>query len=262
MDIPGMDPNQALAWMMSRGYLEKTLPTAAWSHLAPHFDRAKEILESHRGLKQGKWQSLFRVSERGPELQAPSMDTHIFDQLCTALVEHKCIQAKYLGRSTGESRNYSLNPLALVLKDGVYYLVATVGKHEDPVHFAVHRFESASILEQNSTSPKGLDLDEYLARSFQYPNSSRNVKLRFRARQGVVQHLSERPLSADQKVSEISGENWARVSATVLDTAELRWWLLGFGDQVFVEEPAKLKQEMGQIAQKMAQSYSAHQCDT
>jgi hypothetical protein len=45
------------------------------------------------------------------------------------------------------------------------------------------------------------------------------------------------------------------VEATVLDTAELRWWLLGFGDGVEVLAPEVLRQDFQMTALRMAAYY-------
>ena len=47
------------------------------------------------------------------------------------------------------------------------------------------------------------------------------------------------------------------MSATVQDTAELRWWLLGYGDKVEVLSPAFLRDEFRAIADRLGQTYGA-----
>jgi predicted DNA-binding transcriptional regulator YafY len=47
------------------------------------------------------------------------------------------------------------------------------------------------------------------------------------------------------------------VEATVQDTQQLRWWLLGFGDQVEVVEPGELRNEFLQVAKGMIGLYQA-----
>ncbi len=45
------------------------------------------------------------------------------------------------------------------------------------------------------------------------------------------------------------------VESTVLDTAQLRWWLLGFGGRVEVLEPEFLRDEFRKHAERMAEIY-------
>jgi predicted DNA-binding transcriptional regulator YafY len=44
---------------------------------------------------------------------------------------------------------------------------------------------------------------------------------------------------------------WVRVQATVPDTAQLRWWLMGFGEGVEVLEPVSLRDEFVNMAQSL-----------
>ncbi len=66
-------------------------------------------------------------------------------------------------------------------------------------------------------------------------------------------HLQERPLHTSQVISTYHDE--ILLSANVQDTNELRWWLLGFGDQVEILEPMELREDFRDIAKNMAQSY-------
>jgi predicted DNA-binding transcriptional regulator YafY len=255
MDIPGMEPNAALAWLMSRGYLEKALPPAAIQHLQPYFERAQEILSSTRGLKQGRWTRLFRVSRRGPLLSAPAVDEAVFETTCQALVEQCCIDAKYQGRGAQAPKDLLLHPQALVFRHGIYYLVAIAGDYETPVHFALHRFTAAAIISRKRKQPVGMDIDAYVEKSFRYPNSPKQLNLRMRVTRDVAAHLAERQLSENQSLNYFQDDAWAEVTASVDDTAELRWWLLGFGDQVIVDAPQALRNELRQTIQQMAGHY-------
>ena len=55
-------------------------------------------------------------------------------------------------------------------------------------------------------------------------------------------HLSETPISEDQEmVKETDGSY--RLKATLADTSQLRWWLLGFGAHVEILKPKSLREE-------------------
>jgi predicted DNA-binding transcriptional regulator YafY len=68
-------------------------------------------------------------------------------------------------------------------------------------------------------------------------------------------HLSETPLSKDQKIFEDKKRGGMRVKATLDDTAQLRWWLLGFSDQVEVLGPKALRDEFIEVTKKMVSIY-------
>ena len=56
----------------------------------------------------------------------------------------------------------------------------------------------------------------------------------------AAEHLQETPLTEDQKLSPAAKDR-VRLQATVVDTPQLRWWLLAFGDGVEVKAPVALR---------------------
>ena len=70
----------------------------------------------------------------------------------------------------------------------------------------------------------------------------------------AAQHLFETPLSDDQKLTVID-DNYIRVQATISIRDSVKWWLLGFGEQVEVIKPIALRQEMTRIACAMSGKY-------
>jgi predicted DNA-binding transcriptional regulator YafY len=71
----------------------------------------------------------------------------------------------------------------------------------------------------------------------------------------VAEHLAERPLSADQTLKP-TADGQVEARASVLNTQELRWWLLGFGDAVEVLGPAPLRRAFRDIAGRLHQRYT------
>ena len=61
-------------------------------------------------------------------------------------------------------------------------------------------------------------------------------------------------LGPDHRTAE-TGDGRVAVEATVADTADLRWWLLGFGSAVEVLEPASLREEFRAQARALNATY-------
>lgn len=255
LDIPGMEATAAMAWMMSRDFLGKSLPPGAIEHLQPYFARAEEVLGSHRGRRQSKWQSVFRVARRGPVLSPPTVSSDIFRGVSEALLEGHQICVQYRSREKQEDKEYTLHPIALVLRHQVYYLVATAWDYKNPIHFALHRMESVVVQRERSRTPAKFNLDDYVETSFQYPASPQSLSLRLRVNAAVASHLAERPLGKDQKTQPLE-DGWVRVRVTAQDSSELRWWIMGFGAQIVVEGPAALRREFAETARELAAHYA------
>ena len=70
---------------------------------------------------------------------------------------------KYRRKGEAESRGYVLNPLGLIQRGPVSYLLASVAGYDEPRSFVLHRFQRANMLEDPATRPKGFDLPSYLS---------------------------------------------------------------------------------------------------
>ncbi|MFM8342438.1 MAG: helix-turn-helix transcriptional regulator [Methylomonas sp.] len=71
----------------------------------------------------------------------------------------------------------------------------------------------------------------------------------------MVIHLNECKLTENQQITPLDDGN-SLFTATVNDTGQLRWWLLGFADQIEVLKPKSLREEFKVKAQTMARKYA------
>jgi|SaaInlV_200m_DNA_3_1039701.scaffolds.fasta_scaffold25875_2 predicted DNA-binding transcriptional regulator YafY len=102
--------------------------------------------------------------------------------------------------------------------------------------------------------PKEFDLDHYIqSGSFAYLiGDPFQVELIFTANRGA--HLKETPLSLDQVIEDLD-DGRIRVKATVKNSNQLRWWLLGFGDEVVIISPSSLREEFTSLLERMLDHY-------
>ena len=82
-----------------------------------------------------------------------------------------------------------------------------------------------------------------------------NIDLDILISTDVAIHLNESKLTENQQITPL--ENGASLfKATVRDTGQLRWWLLGFADQIEVLSPKSLREEFKIKALNMARKYA------
>jgi len=144
--------------------------------------------------------------------------------------------------------------LGLVFKGGVAYLVCTFWRYTDIRQVVLHRVQHAEVLEGPAIVPEGFDLDRYIDEGeFSYPVGE-PLRLEAVFSHGAAFHLHDTPLSVDQVIVELGHER-VLLRASVENTAELRWWLLGFGELVEVLAPADLRDEFRERAAAMAARY-------
>jgi predicted DNA-binding transcriptional regulator YafY len=119
----------------------------------------------------------------------------------------------------------------------------------------LHRIQTAQRIDKEAVIPEGFSLDEYLATGvFGYRRDVGTIRIKALFEKDATIHLEETPLSADQQLTE-QPDGDVLVEASVADTGQLRWWLLGFGGRVEVLEPQGLRDELKGHAERMAGRY-------
>jgi predicted DNA-binding transcriptional regulator YafY len=242
--LPHMNSSQAVTFMMVEEHLRHLLPPSLLDEMRPWFDLARRSVSAeHNNVRQ--WVNRVRIIPPTQPLIPPRVDPKAQQAIYEALLQDRQLTATYQRRGQGNAAStYTLNPLALVQRGPVIYLLCTRHDRSDIRMFALHRFSEATVLEQRTTRPADFDLDDYLAsgalgfRSIgSHDVHPERIQLRFGAQAG--QSLLECRLSDDQQVyTEDSGH--IVVEATVPLTAQLVWWLRGFGQGVQVLAPSSL----------------------
>jgi predicted DNA-binding transcriptional regulator YafY len=256
MDLPGMDPPTALAFRLAEEHLLPLLPRTTLKYLEPHFRRARALLEPTAQSSLGLWpDKVYRVG-RGPHLPPPPIAPEVHDAVCQALLHGKQLTLRYRAKEAQETKTYPVHPLGLVFREGLVYLVCTVKDYTDPRHLPLHRMLSAKVQDEMARRPAKFDLRAYVEEQAElaYPVTRERVRLRALFEAQAAFHLSERPLAKDQQLKP-QPDGRVLLTATVQETLELRWWLLGFGEKVEVLEPASLRKEFAAVAQRMAAAY-------
>jgi predicted DNA-binding transcriptional regulator YafY len=256
-DVPGMDTSAALTFHLVDAYLARLLPKGCLSALTPHMRRADTLLNQMEGGGLKSWPDKVRIVQRGQTLYPPAIVPEVMTTVYEALFHDRQFLGEYRSRGEKVAREFVVNPLGLVFSDPVIYLVATLWQYPDIRLFALHRFENARLLMDGCRRPAGFSLDAYLQSGvveFPVAEGEGKIKLVFRMAADVAHHLQESPLCADQKIGK-EQNGVVRVSGTVADTHQLRWWLLGFGEKVEVLEPTSLRDEFRRVATFLGNYY-------
>jgi len=251
-----MAPHTALAFVLAQRFLDPLLPPATLAYLQPHIERAEAILGELGRSGLGAWPAKVRVLPRGQRLQPARIAPRVLEVVYEALLNGRRFEARYQPRGAAQPVNYEVNPLGLVFRDAVIYLLGTLWGYDDVKQLALHRFTAATAGTKRVRVPPDFDLDAYLASgAFAYPVCpGQAIRLVALFDAPTAQHLYETPLDEHQRLVE-QRDGRVRLQASVADTSELRWWLLGFGDQVEVLKPVGLRREFGRIAQALYERY-------
>lgn len=251
--MPALDAHSALVLQLAKKHLEQILPVDTLGHLAPQFRQAAETLDT-RGIGLRKWQNKVRVLPRGVMLATPKIDAEVQSVIYDSLLKEKQVKVRYRPRLDNKPKEYEINPLGLIVRDRVTYLIC---EYENKLRqLLLHRIVSAELLDTPSKCPDGFNLDAYILKGEMSFATGEEIQLRFALNEYAARLLRDCPLSADQQISETDGSEDVIIEATVQDSMELRWWLLSFGDEAEILEPPELREWFKESADNMAGYYA------
>jgi predicted DNA-binding transcriptional regulator YafY len=136
----------------------------------------------------------------------------------------------------------------------VLYLVCTLFELSELRLLVVHRMSQAELTDAPLHAPKDFDLDAYIASGEFDVSSGQLIRLRAILHKNAAQYLAETALSKDQRLRELQ-DGRVQITASVMHTAQLRRWLLSFGEQVEVLAPESLRHDLKNAAQGMLEHY-------
>lgn len=258
LDVPGMDLTTALTFRMIELHSGRIFPRSTISALAPFMAQAKSVLGDIQSSGLASWPEKVKVVPRSQPLIPPPIDAEVMDVVYEALLSNKQFNCMY--RPRGKKGNtFNVHPLGLVFNDPVVYLVATCREYTDIRLLALHRFKAATLLDTPVITPDKFDLQEFIEAGglgFSH-NLGRMISLRVLFTRGAAMHLRESPLTSKQIMID-QPDGRVLVEAEIADTDQLRWWLLGFGDQAEVICPESLRMEFTAKIKKLAAMYDGN----
>lgn len=257
IELPEMDPSVALTFQMVKEHLQKFMPPSVISGLSGYFSNADKLLMGLKDNSLTDWSSKIATLSRTQPLIAPKLDSDILSNIYMALLSETQITAHYQPKLE-EPRDYTINPLGIVVVDQVIYLVGTLWEYKDIKQFALHRFIKVDNQKSGIIKSKDFDLKEYIeSGQFYFPvaNQDKTINLKLKANKWIAKHLEEVSLSDNQVIKPIEDSESFEISATVENTQQLRWWLNGFGDGVEVLQPSHLREEYIQLSKNLRSIY-------
>lgn len=254
--MPGLSVAEAVALTLVEDHLRQLLPASLMNSLTGLFKQAEDRLGALHGENPAAdWPPKVKSVSASQPMLPPVVDEAIQAELSRALLEGHQVRVTYRPGTHAEDKEYVLHPLGLVLRGSVLYLVATAFAYRDVRTYALHRFQQVERLVDPVVVPKGFDLDQELAKGMaHFGNWGAPISIELACHPDLAFHLRETPLSGDQQYVELEGGG-ARVTASVGNTWQLRWWLLSQGAKVKVLGPDWLVTELAEELREAAGQY-------
>ncbi|MBT8614127.1 WYL domain-containing protein [Polynucleobacter paneuropaeus] len=253
-DLPAITLAEALSLVVVEETLKPLLPLSVQKTLYPKFLQAhSQLALMAKKSATARWAKKVKTVPAHLPLLPPLINEQILEEVQTALLFDEQITATYQGVSE-KVLELRLHPLGLVTRGSVVYLVATANDYSDIRLYALHRFKKAIRNFEKLKPLKGFSLDRYVEEGALQFGEGAQLQLVALVSEDLSRLLIETPISKNQAVKAKGGE-WI-LEATVLDTWQLRWWILSQGVRMRVLKPAALVKEIASTLRSAADQYS------
>lgn len=254
-NLPGLSMPEALTLALAEQHLNALLPSSMVKQLKPHFDAAHQRLvvepKPHRGRS---WLDKVRTVTPTQPLISPKVLPEVQSVITEALLYERQVRVQYRKRGEKNVLDYRIHPLGLIQRGPMLYLYCRLFDYEDMRMLAMNRVITAELLEEASVFPKKYSLDDQVNKGVWGFGSCDKIIVTLLFEKGRGDHLLESPLSKDQQIEE-GDAGVLKVKATVADTNQFRWWLMGLGDGVEVLAPANIRGEIKRTALAVLEKY-------
>lgn len=205
--------------------------------------RASRLLERFH-LDAAGW---FRAGESAPHLAT----------IAECVWEARQLEVDYDRGDRTVTR--TLDPLGLVLKAGIWYVVAA---HDGQLRtYRVSRVQDARALETPASRPPGFDLAAYWSESIstferEVPRIEVTLRVRRESRRWLEDVLDATAIATATELPDPDPAAWGRLRVTMDWPREAAGRLLSMGGAIEILEPAELRREIAELAAEAAARYA------
>ena len=254
-DLAGMTLADALSLSLVEDMVKPLLPVSMLQGLECRFAQARKKLNDLAVENpNARWLDKVRTIQPTQPLLAPQINPEILYTIQECLLADEIIDVEYRGADAETAHSQGLHPLGLVTRGQITYIVATAWDYSDIRLYTLHRIAQANRTYEHCKKPTGFNLMKYLENGAIHFGSGKTTRLKAKVSDSLARILLETPLSKDQK---IVGN---RLTATVLDTWQLEWWILSQGAAITVIAPVALQKTIRKSLEEALTFYGA-ECD-
>jgi predicted DNA-binding transcriptional regulator YafY len=268
MSLPGLTPEQALAFYMVEQNLKALLPEATLHSLSPFFRAAERKLDAMPASVRS-WKKKFRLIDSAQMLKPASLSADVVRTVRRALLDDKALQITYLDRSGKRESGATIYPLALTQRGvGLYLIYSNLDEPASPPKFiGMQRLQKAGPSLKTPVEAVTFDLDAYLkdghlgfGHTYSIPVGSTLDLVAVFSRK-TAERLAETKLDEGQQLVP-RDDGRTTLTAHVKFSGQFLWWLLSYGSSVEVLEPPELRELMAKTLKAAAAQYERNGSST
>jgi predicted DNA-binding transcriptional regulator YafY len=184
-------------------------------------------------------------------------DIDVFRQLADAVLHHQQLRIRYWTASRDAESERIIDPYHLACIDGAWYLIAWCHRRNSTRTFAPARIREISPTGQTFAPPADFHIADYFDGTFKVVSEShqpmQKVRLKFAASAG--KYIREKIFHPTQKLT-ANPDGSVLLELSLRSLIEVRRWVLSWGSECEVLEPAALRADIHREAVGMVAASS------
>lgn len=226
LSLPGLNEQESVLLTLAEQQLRNLLPDNLMRSMEGFFSQARLRLEDEKSKGAKAWQQKVRVVSTTQRLLPPKMKKEVFQAVSNALYADHWLEVTYVNAGGGRTDS-KVMPLGLAQQGTRMLLVCRFDGYDDERSLSLHRIHAAKDTGLQFRRPPGFSLECHEAEGRFGFSTGKPIDLVFRLPKLAGVHLTESPLAENQTF--IPTEDGYQFAVTVTESAQLKWWLRGFG---------------------------------
>ena len=241
ISVPELTLHESLALTMAEKFMKNLLPPAVTGAMATVFEQARHNLHADNDRLERRWLRKVRQVSTTQPLLPPKIVDGVFEEVTHALYHEHLLDVTYTN-SAGVRKDKRVAPLGLAQQGHRMFLIARFEGYDNERALALNRIHKAVRTGLPMPKSVNFDFDAYEAEGRFGFGHGESVTLKFVLKGQTGQFLTESRLEPKQIHRPV--DDGIEFTATVVKSAQLVWWLRGFGKQLLSLSPASLKREV------------------
>ncbi len=178
----------------------------------------------------------------------------ILDALLIGIEDRRVIRLTYQSQRAARPSSYSIHPYRLTRYQGSLYLIGRKAAEPGIRTWRVDRIAVAEPDETRFMVPADLDLDAHFAGSFGIYDGDQPCTVRIWIAAARARYVQEKHWHSSQRLDPLP-DGSLTITFDLTSTVEVKSWLLGFGRDAELLEPAWLRSELSDEFHELASRY-------
>jgi predicted DNA-binding transcriptional regulator YafY len=248
--VPFSQP-ELIALYFSRHLLRAGQDSIYADALESLFRKVKTTLAPRYGAYLDQIEESLVLAPR-PAKSTPAPDP-LFDKISSAIVNRYKLEIDYFAMSRRHRSRRRVAPYKLLFSEETFYLIGYCDQRQAMRTFSLDRIEYCEATQMPFEAPDQATLTRMIESSFGvFQGEPQRVKIRFSA--AVAGYIEEKIWHHSQATRRLA-DGGLLFTARVAGLEEIRHWVLRWGAEAEVLEPALLRQRVAQDARRMWTRY-------